>query len=54
MWVSWMVVVLVRIGLRVVRDAQIKRWQTPTFDLHDHATVQLRDVSFISDNGSVV
>ena len=39
MWVLWMVVVLVRIGLRVVRDTQIERRHLPTFDLRDHATV---------------
>ena len=39
MWVSWMVVVLVRIGLRVVCDTQIERRQMLTFDLRDHATV---------------
>ena len=31
-------VVLVRIGLMVVRDAQIERRQMLTFNLHDHAT----------------
>ena len=39
MWVSWMVVVLVRIGLRVVHDTQIERRHLPTFDLRDHAMV---------------
>jgi hypothetical protein len=31
-WVSWMVVVVVVIGLRVVGDAQIERRHLPTFD----------------------
>ena len=50
----WMVVVVVGIGLRVVGDTQIERQLLPTFDLRDHATAGLIDLSFISYNSSIV
>ena len=51
----WMVVVVVvGIGLRVIGDAQIERWRLPTFNLRDHATAGLIDLSFLSYNSSIV